>query len=118
MSIQPTATPITIRSPHRAPASDQRRAYLIASDYGSFLHAGDPGACFYGFRFNDGRPDSEQHRAKCIAYTRKCLSEVRGKHVGVMRTQAHAVEMLDLRWLLAWFHRCELFSGSRVDMAK
>lgn len=48
------------------------RAYIIASQWGSYMHAGDPGACFYGFRFNDGRPQSEAHRRACIAYAERC----------------------------------------------
>jgi hypothetical protein len=47
-------------------AHDQ--AYGIAAQWGSFMSVGDPGACFYGFRFNDGRPQSEAHRARCLAY--------------------------------------------------
>lgn len=43
-------------------------AYRIASDWGSYLHNSDPGACLYGFRAGDGRPVSEFHRAQCLAY--------------------------------------------------
>lgn len=49
-------------------------AYRIASDWGSYLNSSDPGACFYGFHKDDGRPVSEEHRAQCLAYLdRHCL---------------------------------------------
>ncbi len=109
----------------RGQHSDAMRAYVIASDYGSFLHNADRGACFYAFRFNDGRPDSEQHRAKCIAYTRHLIAHASRKGSGWQRHQARMADILDLRWLLAWFHRCELYprkenanySRGRVDIA-
>jgi len=44
------------------------KAYTIASEWGSYLHSSDPGACMYGFRAGDGRPVSEAHRAQCLAY--------------------------------------------------
>lgn len=44
------------------------KAFAIASEWGSYLHSSDPGACFYGFRAGDGRPVSEEHRAQCLAY--------------------------------------------------
>jgi hypothetical protein len=53
-----------------------REAYALASDYGSFIRAGDPGACFYGFHFNDGRPVSEAHRQQCLSYVRRLLVEM------------------------------------------
>ncbi|GJE18740.1 hypothetical protein [Methylobacterium marchantiae] len=43
-------------------------AYAIASEWGSYVSAGDPGACLYGFRKGDGRPVSGTHRAACIEY--------------------------------------------------
>ncbi|MCP1539970.1 hypothetical protein [Methylorubrum extorquens] len=43
-------------------------AYNIASQWGSFMSAGDPGACFYSFHQGDGRPVDETHRAACLGY--------------------------------------------------
>lgn len=43
-------------------------AYAIASQWGSFISPGDPGACLYSFRWRDGRPQSEGHRRECLAY--------------------------------------------------
>lgn len=40
-------------------------AWLYAAQWGSFMHAGDPGACMYGFS-EDCRPQSEQHRQSCL----------------------------------------------------
>lgn len=46
------------------------RAYAIALQWGSFLHAGDPGVCLYGLHYGDGRPIDEQHRGSCLRYLR------------------------------------------------
>jgi hypothetical protein len=43
-------------------------AYSIASQWGSYISSGDPGACFYGFPVGDGRPADEAHRTRCLAY--------------------------------------------------
>jgi hypothetical protein len=51
-----------------APALTPATAYSIASQWGSYISAGDPGACFYSFRYGDGRPVSEEHRSQCLAY--------------------------------------------------
>lgn len=45
-------------------------AFAFASQWGSFMHAGDPGACMYGFHHNDGRPVSEAHRLDCLRWLR------------------------------------------------
>lgn len=50
-----------------------KRAYAIASQWGSYLSVGDVGACFYGFHFDDGRPVSEAHRKACESYTARLL---------------------------------------------
>lgn len=53
-----------------------KQAWLYAAQWGSFIRIGDPGACMYGFS-EDCRPQSEQHRAACIAYiNRECLPAV------------------------------------------
>lgn len=44
------------------------QAYDVASSWGSFIRAGDPGAVFYTFRPGDARPDSERHRRQCLDY--------------------------------------------------
>ncbi len=41
-------------------------AWLFAASWGSYIRAGDPGACLYGFS-EDFRVQSEQHRADCLA---------------------------------------------------
>ncbi|MBP2498365.1 hypothetical protein ABID82_005051 [Methylobacterium sp. PvP062] len=43
-------------------------AYAIASQWGSYIHSADPGACFYAFHAGDGRPVSEEHRTQCLAH--------------------------------------------------
>lgn len=52
-------------------------AWLYAASWGSFIHAGDPGACMYGFS-EDCIPQSEDHRAACIEWIdNECLPLVR-----------------------------------------
>lgn len=50
-------------------------AYALASEYGSFIRAGDPGAVFYSFRVNDARPDDEPHRRACLDYLASLLGQ-------------------------------------------
>lgn len=51
-------------------------AYAIASQWGSYVKAGDPGAIFYSFPVNDARPQSEDHRVACILYTDTLLANI------------------------------------------
>jgi hypothetical protein len=48
----------------------KERAFALASQWGSFINAGDPGSCMYAFHFNDGRPVDEAHRAECLKWLR------------------------------------------------
>lgn len=48
-------------------------AFDIASQWGSYISAGDPGAVFYSFPLNDARPQDDDHRAACLAYTDELL---------------------------------------------
>lgn len=51
-----------------------RQAYRIASQWGSYMHAGDPGACFCAFHLDDARPVSERHRKACLSWIKfSCL---------------------------------------------
>lgn len=52
------------------------RAYEIASQWGSLIRNGDPGAVFYTFPTNDATPQGERHRAQLLAYTQTCLAEL------------------------------------------
>lgn len=45
----------------------------IASSWGSYMNAGDPGAIFYSFPPGDARPASPDHRMALVTYTRTCL---------------------------------------------
>lgn len=54
----------------------KERAYAIASSWGSYVRQGDPGACFYGFPLNDGRPVDEAHRTACLIYARHLVNTV------------------------------------------
>lgn len=48
----------------------KERAYAIAAQWASFMHASDPGQCLYAFYFNDGRPLTEAHRLDCLVWLR------------------------------------------------
>jgi hypothetical protein len=48
----------------------KERAYTLASQRGSFINAGDPGACMYAFHVGDGRPVTEAHRLQCLRWLR------------------------------------------------
>ncbi|RWC91669.1 MAG: hypothetical protein EOS72_03165 [Mesorhizobium sp.] len=48
----------------------KERAFAIASQWGSFMHATDPGQCLYAFYVNDGRPLTEAHRLECLRWLR------------------------------------------------
>jgi hypothetical protein len=48
----------------------KERAYALASQWGSFINATDPGACMYAFHVNDGRPLTEAHRLQCLTWLR------------------------------------------------
>ena len=46
--------------------------WLVAAEWGSYMTAGDPGACMYGFD-ERGAVQSETHRAACVAWiTQEC----------------------------------------------
>jgi len=54
-------------------------AYSYAAMWGSYMRDGDPGACMYGFDF-DCRPQSEEHRQKCLSWIDKqCLPVVEAR---------------------------------------
>ena len=47
-------------------------AYAIASQWGSLVRSGDPGAVFYSFPFEDARPQSPDHRLALLRWTSDC----------------------------------------------
>jgi hypothetical protein len=51
------------------------KAFEVASQWGSLVRNGDPGAVFYTFPLNDARPLNEAHRAQCLDYTRQLIAE-------------------------------------------
>lgn len=85
-----------------------KTAARIASLWGSLMTAGDPGACFYGFHLDDGRPQDEDHRADCIAYTESLLKAERA-------SETEPGNVAELESLLEWFKACPLFSGKPKD---
>ena len=43
-----------------------KEACAYAAQWGSYIRAGDPGACMYGFSPEDCRLQSEEHRRSCL----------------------------------------------------
>jgi hypothetical protein len=86
------------------------QAYSISSQWGSYMNSFDPGACFYGFHVGDGRPDSELHRAQCIAHAKTCLQRLRtGIAWGTVEDdESIAADVADLQALVTWFKGCDL----------
>lgn len=77
----------------------KEQAYALASQWGSYMNDSDPGACFYAFHTNDGRPQDEDHRAQCIAHTDACINLFAGKKLGRVRL----TEKLELQALRRFF---------------
>lgn len=92
-------------------------AYAIASQWGSYVRAGDPGACFYAFRKDDARPVNKWHRAQCVRYLeRECwvaaqlaLENARARGDGPRAVRAER-DLEDLRQLKHWFRTAPLWS--------
>lgn len=77
---------------------DSAQAFTIASSWGSYITAGDPGAVFYTFPAGDAQVQSEDHRAQLIAYTDACLISARAGEVdGPDDTETHVAELEALR---------------------
>lgn len=66
-----------------------RQAYDLASSWGSFVRAGDPGAVFYSFRPGDARPNDEGHRRQCLIYVgdliRQGVSDAAARELRALR---------------------------------
>lgn len=76
---------------------NRRQAYQVASQWGSYMRSGDPGACFYGFKPDDGRPQTETHRQQCIAYAGQCRDDA-----------TRVIHRRQLQRLVTWFKTCDL----------
>jgi hypothetical protein len=92
-----------------------KRAYAIAVAHGSYIHATDPGACFYAFKPNDGRPANEAHRKECLLWLAYCLQSAKNRLHSTRnnpRRQSDAMDaradIADLKWLQEWFEGCPL----------
>lgn len=85
-------------------------AYDIASQWGSYMRAGDPGAVFYSFPTADARPQNEDHRAALLAYTDSLLKYTQARIHGTSRLgkrradlQSQFLELTELREFFATF---------------
>lgn len=80
-----------------------KRAFKIATQHGSYVYNGDPGACFYAFHFDDGRPVSEAHRKMCVD---RCEAMI-----PVFEDALQASCARDMRDLAAYWRTCPLHEG-------
>ena len=81
------------------------QAITIASQWGSYMHDGDPGAVFYTFPAGKAIVQDEDHRTRLITYTKECLVLAKGK------------DKADLRQLLAYF-KAALAEDARLSEMK
>lgn len=103
-----------------APALTPSAAYAIASQWGSYVRAGDSGACFHAFRKDDARPVNKWHRAQCVRYLeRECLvaAQLRLENAQAWRDVARIAsaerDLADLRHLKCWFRTAPLWSEAQ-----
>jgi hypothetical protein len=74
-----------------------KQAYDLASQWGSYMRAGDPGACFYGFHVDDGRPVREAHRRQCLAYGLQLMQTCRPHEFAELRRLREFFATTELR---------------------
>jgi hypothetical protein len=88
------------------------QAFAIASQWGSLIRSGDPGAVFYTFPLNDARPLSEDHRRQCVAYCESLLD-------GPPRYETHndIMDRAELCALLDFFKESPLGDGTEKPIA-
>lgn len=85
-----------------------QQAYEIASQWGSYSSSKDPGRVFYTFAPGDARPQSESHRAWCLAHTEQCIriATARSRQIGTAPDAD--VDVDDLLQLRQFFHHSPL----------
>jgi hypothetical protein len=88
----------------------EQEAYYIASQWGSYMRIGDPGACFYGFHVDDARPVDENHRQLCLAHTDTVIQRLETDLAWGTAHEEQAQDLDDLKALKHWFKHCELHS--------
>lgn len=84
---------------------NKQRAYEIASQWGSYISSGDPGACFYGFKVADGRPQNQEHRHDCLNYIDNLLNSPERKK------PLSNGNIKELKSLERWFLYCPDVNG-------
>jgi hypothetical protein len=86
---------------------NSEEAYQIASLWGSYLHSGDPGTCFYCFYSDDATPVNAAHKAQCIAHTKTRISRLEtGIGMGTAGDDDETARDLDdLKELLQFFEQ-------------
>lgn len=80
-----------------------KQAYDIASQWGSYVHDGDPGAVFYTFPGGDGRPQNEGHRKLLLAYCDSLITALTDEKNAEKRDTDNALDLQQLRELRAFF---------------
>lgn len=100
----------------------KEQAYALASQWGSYMNDSDPGACFYAFHANNGRPQDEEHRAQCLEHARSCEKIAHGRHWTLqadetdLETEQIAQDVDDLRELIAFFETTPLRSAENQNV--
>ena len=70
----------------------------FAPTWGSYMRAGDPGACLYGFSDGDGRPQTEEHRQRCLEQMRLNLLHVKADPQNYDDDEAEQIERF-IAWM-------------------
>ena len=96
---------------------NDREAWLLAAAWGSYVHAGDEGACLYGFHAGGSPPQGPAHRDACLAHLDRTLLPAahrrRERAVGAGASgDAQAGDLRELDRLRDW-----LSSWSDTDLA-
>lgn len=90
------------------------QAYTIASQWGSYVRAGDPGACFYSFHGNDARPIHEAHRQACLDYTFGLIKDLRDDTPDADIDAETAADIAELRALWDYFTTAPLYCAAKA----
>ncbi|QPC87128.1 hypothetical protein GA830_10520 [Mesorhizobium sp. NBSH29] len=86
-------------------------AYAIASQWGSYMHATDPGFVFYTFPPNDARPIGADHRRQCLQHTADCLSIASQQATQAGINADNDEDVTELRLLRRFFTETDLRSA-------
>jgi hypothetical protein len=84
----------------------------VASQWGSFITNGDPGACMYGFS-SDGLVQNEDHRRACLAYIKEHCRKAADANVAAGDDPDSQHPELDA--LTAYLETCPVQGSANLD---